>query len=128
MAEQEGGQAHGNVDQEDPAPGQILRQRATEDRRRAGRHQDRHDQRARDLGPALGPVGAVEHRRAGWGEHAAAHSLQRTGGDQCGQALGGPHSAEATVNTTSANRKVRFVPTRSPIQPEAGITTARVSR
>ena len=39
-----------------------------------------------------------------------------------------PQRAELTVNTTRANRNVRFVPNRSPIQPDAGIHTARLSR
>ena len=39
-----------------------------------------------------------------------------------------PHSAEAPVNSTRASRKVRRVPNRSPIQPDDGMTTARVSR
>ena len=39
-----------------------------------------------------------------------------------------PHSAEATVKTAMANKKVRLVPKRSPIQPEAGIHTARLRR
>ena len=39
-----------------------------------------------------------------------------------------PHSADATVKTAIANRNVRLVPKRSPIQPEAGIHTARLSR
>jgi len=37
-------------------------------------------------------------------------------------------SGELIVNTASAKRKVRFVPKRSPIQPDAGIHTARLSR
>ena len=39
-----------------------------------------------------------------------------------------PHRHELTVNTISANWNVRFVPNRSPIQPDAGIHTARLSR
>jgi hypothetical protein len=39
-----------------------------------------------------------------------------------------PQSADATVKTAIANRNVRLVPKRSPIQPEAGIHTARLSR
>jgi hypothetical protein len=39
-----------------------------------------------------------------------------------------PQSAEAVVNIASANRKVFLVPNRSPIQPEAGIQMARLSR
>jgi len=36
--------------------------------------------------------------------------------------------AEPSVNTASAVRKIRFVPMRSPSQPDAGIHTARLSR
>jgi len=39
-----------------------------------------------------------------------------------------PHRAEPVVKTISANRNVFFVPKRSPIQPEAGIQMARLSR
>ena len=39
-----------------------------------------------------------------------------------------PHSAEATVKVPMAKRNVCLVPTLSPIQPEAGIHTARLSR
>ncbi len=39
-----------------------------------------------------------------------------------------PHSAEPAVNIAVANMKVFLVPKRSPIQPEAGIQTARLTR
>ncbi len=39
-----------------------------------------------------------------------------------------PHRTDATVNSATATRNVRLVPTRSPIQPEAGMKTARLSR
>ena len=39
-----------------------------------------------------------------------------------------PHSTDAPVNNTRAIRKVRRVPNRSPIQPDDGTTTARLSR
>ncbi len=39
-----------------------------------------------------------------------------------------PQSADATVNVAMAKRNVRFVPKRSPIHPEAGIHTARLSK
>jgi hypothetical protein len=39
-----------------------------------------------------------------------------------------PHSADATVNRVRATRKVRRVPNRSPIQPDDGTNTARLSR
>ena len=38
-----------------------------------------------------------------------------------------PHSSEPPVNAANANRKVRFVPNRSPSQPDVGIHTARLS-
>ena len=39
-----------------------------------------------------------------------------------------PHRAEATVKSASASKKMRLVPQRSPNQPEAGMTTARLTR
>ena len=39
-----------------------------------------------------------------------------------------PHSIDAPVNITSANRYTFLVPNRSPIQPDAGIHTASDSR
>ena len=39
-----------------------------------------------------------------------------------------PHSAEDPVNSTRAVRKVRRVPNRSPIHPDDGTATARLSR
>ena len=39
-----------------------------------------------------------------------------------------PHRADASVNITSANTKIFFVPKRSPSQPDAGIHSARLSR
>ena len=39
-----------------------------------------------------------------------------------------PHRAEPAVNMASATAKVFFVPKRSPIQPEAGIQTAKLTR
>lgn len=39
-----------------------------------------------------------------------------------------PAPADAAVNSARANRKVRFVPNRSPIQPDAGMNTATLSR
>ena len=38
-----------------------------------------------------------------------------------------PQSAEASVKMPRAARKVRLVPRRSPIHPDAGISTARLS-
>ena len=37
------------------------------------------------------------------------------------------HSNEPRVNAARANRKIRFVPNRSPSQPDAGIHTARLT-
>jgi len=45
-----------------------------------------------------------------------------------GRLSAAPHSADAAVNSASANRNVRLVPIRSPSHPDAGITTASVSR
>jgi hypothetical protein len=39
-----------------------------------------------------------------------------------------PHSADAAVNVARARTNVRLVPKRSPIQPDAGIHIARLSR
>lgn len=39
-----------------------------------------------------------------------------------------PHRTEAAVNRPTATRNVRLVPTRSPIHPDAGMKTARLSR
>jgi hypothetical protein len=39
-----------------------------------------------------------------------------------------PHRPEAVVKTASAKRKTRLVPKRSPIQPDAGMNTARLRR
>jgi len=39
-----------------------------------------------------------------------------------------PHSAEPTVKTTMAPNSTRLPPNRSPIQPEAGMKTARLTR
>ncbi len=39
-----------------------------------------------------------------------------------------PHATEAPVNSTRAVRKVRRVPNRSPIHPDDGTATARLSR
>src|SRR5205814_9613202 len=38
------------------------------------------------------------------------------------------HRAEARLKSARASRKIRLVPQRSPNQPEAGMTTARLTR
>ena len=39
-----------------------------------------------------------------------------------------PHRAEARLKSARASRKIRLVPQRSPNQPDAGMTTARLTR
>ena len=46
----------------------------------------------------------------------------------CSTDCDSPHAIEAAVNNPSAKRKVRLVPMRSPIHPDAGIHTARLTR
>jgi hypothetical protein len=89
--EQEGCDADGHVDEEDPRPGEVLRQRAAEDeadRRAADRDCRPHGKRAGTLGALL--EGGRDDRERGGRDQRGAEALQRPRPDQHALAAGEP--------------------------------------
>ena len=123
--EGQGGDAERHVDEEDPAPADGVGEEAAEHRteRRGDERRDHHDRRRPR--PLDRREGAEQHRDADRRQHPAADALHDAERDELADRLGRtPHSIEPPTNSTSAVRKTRLVPKRSPIQPLAGIHTA----
>ena len=89
-AEGQRGSADGEVDVEDPPPGQPVHEQPADHRAERGRQQHRHDHQP--VGPD--PLGrrerAEHHRHAHRHEQAAAKPLQRAERDKLGQRCGEP--------------------------------------
>ena len=107
-----------DVDVEDPPPADVGDDEPAEHRpeRRRGQRRD-HDQRRRPR-PFCGREGAEQHRQPDRRQHPAADALDDTEGDQLLDRLRrAAQRRAADEHATKANRKVRFVPKRSPSQP-----------
>ena len=88
-AEGERGHSHRHVDVEDPPPGQSVHDRAAE--HRAGRRGQQRGHHQQPGGPDALSLreGPVEHGHAHRDQHAGARALDRSAGDQFGQAVRG---------------------------------------